>query len=152
MKRIVSTLLAGVGALSVCGVLAFAASDADARTFHHRGGGGVRLGVAIGAGIIAAPWVYRPYYYAPYGYGPYGYAPYGYGPAYYPPVVVEQPTTYIEQQEPIAGAPSAPPPSSAPQAQQPQQDWYFCQDTQTYYPHVQNCATPWQRVAPHAPR
>jgi hypothetical protein len=154
MKKIVSTLLAGISAVSLCGVLAFTASDADARTFHHRGGG-ARIGVAIGAGIIAAPFLYRPYYYGPYGYGPYGYsgyAPYGYGPAYYSPVVVEQPTVYVEQQGQAAGAPSAPPPASAPQAQRPQQDWYFCNDTQTYYPHVQTCASPWQRVAPHAPR
>jgi len=146
MKRFISTLLAVIGA---CGALAFAASYADARTFH-RGGGGVRLGVFVGAGIIASPWLYpRPYYYGPYGYGPY-YGPYGYGPGYYPPVVVEQPTVYTEQAQ--AAAPMAPPPDAVPQAQQPQQDWYFCQDTQTYYPHVQNCATPWQRVVPHAPR
>ncbi len=146
MKKITSTLLAAIGAV---GVLAFAASSADARTFHHHGGGGARVGVIIGAGIIASPWLYpRPYYYGPYGYGPYPYGPY-YGPAYYP-AVVEPPVVYTEQAQ--SAAPMAPPPAAAPQAQQQEQYWYFCQDTQTYYPHVQTCASPWQRVVPHAPR
>jgi hypothetical protein len=124
---------------------------------YHRGhyyGGGYRAGVYFGAAIAAAPWVYGAYGYGYpyYGYG-YGYPYYGYGAAYYPPVV-EQPSVYIEQQAPVAGAPIAPPPSAAPQAQAQaqQQYWYFCQDTQTYFPHVQNCASAWQRVVPHAPR
>ena len=146
MKNFLAATVVGLAAL---GTLAAVSTDADARPFHR--GGGARVGVYLGAGILAAPWVYRPYYYGPYGYGGYGYGPYGYGPGYYPPVV-EQPTVYMEQQAPVAIGPSAPSPSSAPQAQQPQQFWYFCQDTQTYYPHVQNCASPWQRVAPHAPQ
>jgi hypothetical protein len=127
MKRALSTLLAGIG---VFAALAFAASDSEAqhRRHHHHG---ARIGVYIGAPLLFAPWpYYRPYYYDPY---------------YYRPIVIqEQPVVYTEQTAPVA------PPSPAPQAQQ--QYWYFCQDTQTYYPHVQNCATPWQRVIPHAPR
>lgn len=26
--------------------------------------------------------------------------------------------------------------------------WYFCRDSGVYYPYVQNCATPWERVTP----
>lgn len=161
MKKFAAATLVGLAAM---GSLATVSMDADARPYHRHGG--ARVGVYFGAGILgasilAAPYAYsRPYYYGhhgysgypyPYGYSGYPYPYYGYAPAYYPPIV-EQPSVYVEQQAPYAGAPSAPPPSSAPQAQARQQLWYFCQDTQTYYPHVQNCATPWQRVMPHAPQ
>ena len=140
MKRIVATTLVAFAA-ATAGALLIAPPQADARTFHHHRG---RVGVYIGAPILSPYWYNRPYY-GSYGYG-YGYG--GYGPAYYPPVVVqEQPTVYIEQQPSVAVAP-------APQAQpqQQQQYWYYCQDTQTYYPHAQTCASPWQRVMPHAPQ
>ncbi len=132
MKKVVSSLLAAIGAL---GLTAFAVPDAEAqhRHHHHR----ARVGVYIGAPWIVAPW---PHYY---------HRPYYYDPYYYRPVVIrEQPVVYVEQQPSAVQAP--PPPAPVPQAQQ--QYWYFCQDTQTYYPHVQNCATPWQRVMPHATR
>jgi hypothetical protein len=144
MRRILSTTLAALAASSALAALALVPTDADARTYHH---GRARVGVYIGAPVIA-PW--RPYYGYGYGYGyPYGY-PY-YAPA--PVVVQEQPTVFIEQGAPVAGAPAPAPaaPSAAPQAQQ-QQYWYYCQDTQTYYPHVQTCTSPWQRVIPHAPQ
>lgn len=157
MKKFVAATIVGLAAIG--SVLAVSA-DADARPYHR--GGGPRLGVYLGAGIVgasilAAPYAYARPYYNPYYYSGYPYAPYyGYGPAYpayYPPVVVqEQPRVYIEQQDATMGSPSAPPASSAPQSQAQQQFWFFCQDTQTYYPHVQTCATPWQRVTPHAPQ
>lgn len=137
MKKLISTTLA---ALFAAGGMMVVSTDADANGRHwHRG---ARVGVYIGAPVVAAPWWYynRPYY----GYG------YGYGPGYYPPVVVqEQPSVYIEQTP--AEAPPAPL-AQAPQLQQQQQYWYYCQDSKTYYPHVQTCASPWQRVIPHAPQ
>lgn len=125
--------MAFIAAAGTFGALALASSDADARPYHHHGR--ARVGVYIGAPLVVAPWpYYRPYYYDPY---------------YYPrPVVIqEQPVIYTEQaQAPVQVEP-------APQAQAPQQQyWYYCQDTQTYYPYVQNCATPWQRVIPQPPR
>lgn len=91
---------------------------------------GARVGVVIGAPIVASPWWYypRPYYY-------------GYDPYYYPPPVYlqEQPSAYIEQ------------PAPAPQAA-PAQYWYYCEDSKTYFPYVQTCATPWQRVIPYPPQ
>ena len=133
MKKIVPALLASLGLFGVT----VTAAQAQHRHHHH----GARVGVYIGAPLAIAPWpYYRPYYY--------------YDSYYYPrPIVIqEQPLIYTEQTPAVqaAPAPTAPPP--VPQAQQPQNYWYFCQDTQTYYPHVQTCATPWQRVIPHAPR
>lgn len=143
MKKFVTTTLIGLVAI---GSLVLASAAADARPYHRSG---ARVGIYFGTGILAAPWVYgRPYYYGPYAY-PYPYPYYGYAPTYYPRVVQEQPTVYVESQAPVAASP-APQAPSAPQAQQ--QYWYFCQSSQTYYPHVQNCATPWQRVIPHAPQ
>ena len=141
MKKFVSRTLAALAAVSALSTLALVSTDADARTFHGR----ARVGVYIGGPVIA-PW--RPYYGYGYGYG-YGY-PYGY-PYYAPVAVQEQPTVYVEQQpDPAIAGQAAPAPSTAPQAQQ--QYWYYCQDSKTYYPHVQNCASPWQRVIPHAPQ
>ena len=161
MNKFSTTTLIGLAAI---GSLLLASATADAHPYQRSG---ARVGIYVGAGILAAPWVYgRPYYgpYAyPYNYGPYAYPYsysysysysypyYGYAPVYYPRVVVqEQPTDYVESQAPVAIAPPAPPASSVPQAQQ--QYWYFCRSSQTYYPHVQNCPTPWQRVIPHAPQ
>ena len=95
------------------------AGSADARHFrHHHHGGGVRFGVFIGAPVV-------PYYYPRY-----------YAPAYYPyypqTVVVPSEPVYVEQS---VAAPA-------------QNSWYYCRDSQTYYPYVQQCATPWQQVAP----
>lgn len=131
MKSLLSKALLVV--LATSGLM-LAAADADARG-HWRG----RVGVYIGAPIVVSPW-YRPYYGPAY-------------PYYYPPYVVrEEPTVYIEQSPSEAPA-YAPAPAPAPQAQAPaqQQYWYFCEDSKTYYPHVQTCASPWQRVIPHAP-
>jgi hypothetical protein len=51
-------------------------------------------------------------------------------PAYYePPVYIEQP-----QVQPDAQA-----------------YWYYCPQSRAYYPYVQTCPGPWQRVAPQPP-
>jgi hypothetical protein len=58
-------------------------------------------------------------------------------PRYYPvPVYVAPPApaVYIEQPQ----APS-------------QAWWYYCPQYGAYYPHVQSCPVPWQRVVPQPP-
>lgn len=42
----------------------------------------------------------------------------------------------------------APPPAPAAASYY----YYFCPDTQTYYPYVTSCASPWQQVAPTPPQ
>lgn len=118
-------------------LLGFVVSEtALARPFGHRGG--VRLSLAVGVPI---GWGYGYYgYYAPPYYSPY------YGP-YYPPVVTYSPPTYVEQGVVQQSAPAA-----APQASPASQNyWYYCAESQSYYPYVNQCSGGWQRVAPTPP-
>jgi hypothetical protein len=111
----------------VAGVVAAPDADARGRGHHHSG---ARFGVFIGAPIFP--------YYAPY------YSPYYYPHYYYPPAVVASPPVYVEQGGYAAPAAAAPPAQSASAY------WYYCADSQTYYPYVQSCASPWQQVVPQS--
>jgi hypothetical protein len=105
-----------------------AASDADAR-----GGRGGHHHSRVGVGVfVGAP--FYPYY------SPYYYPRYYYPPAVYAP---SAPPVYIEQS--AAGAAALPGPAQGQTAY-----WYFCQDSQTYYPYAQQCASQWQQVLPQA--
>lgn len=92
----------------------------DAMADHHRRGG-VRYGVGV---IVAPRW--DPWFWGP----PYPYQP-------YPPVIIERsPPVYIEQSQAI--------PEPAPQPAY----WYYCPESNNYYPYVQRCPSGWQRVEP----
>lgn len=96
---------------------------ASTAAFAHGGGHHrARVGVFIGAPLVFAPWYY-PYRY------------------YYPPTVVvpAAPPVYIEQGQ------------AAPPMQPSQAYWYYCPESNTYYPYVNQCAVPWQRVVPQPP-
>ncbi len=85
-------------------------------------------GVAIGA-LIAAPLAYH-------GYSAY----YGPGPYYYPPsYYYDNPPAYVEQR-------------IVPIDQAPASWWYYCRESNTYYPYVKECPGGWLRVAPVPPR
>ena len=115
--KIIPKLLSGL-------ILACAALAAAPAMAHHHGR--VGFGFYFGGPV----WYPAPYYYYP-------------PPVYYypPPVVYQQAPQYIEQ-------PAQPPAPPAPQssAPQPSNDWYYCRDSQAYYPYVKQCASPWQRV------
>ena len=85
---------------------------------------GVRFGIGIGV-----PFYPPAYYYPP--------PPYYY---YQPPVIIQTqpPPVYIER-APAQAAPA------------PEQYWYYCTDSKTYYPYVKQCPSPWQKVVPQAP-
>lgn len=101
-----------------------------------------RRGYYGGFGIyLGAPYPYRgyrPYYYPP----PVVY-PYAYRAPYYavPPVVAvpAQPRVYIEKGN-TATAPEA-----------PAGHWYFCAESNAYYPYVKQCPGGWQQQTPIAP-
>ena len=55
------------------------------------------------------------------------------------PVVVNPAPVYVQRQE------AAPPPAPANSAND---WWYYCAESKSYYPYVQQCPAGWQRVSP----
>ena len=110
-------------ALVVTGLVATDSALAQRGRGHAHARVGVFVGIPIGFGWPY--WYYPPYY-------------------YYPPypsqvvVVPSQPQTYIQME----GAQPAP---------ESQGYWYYCADSQAYYPYVKECPRGWQRVAPRPP-
>ena len=92
--------------------------------------GSVRFGFAFGVPLYPPAWYYPPPAY------------------YYPPPVYVQPApapVYVEPPQNTAPAP-------VPQVQSaPEQYWYYCPDSKTYYPYVTTCSSAWQRVRPQPP-
>ena len=88
----------------------------------HGGRGRVHFGVIVGSPF----WWYHPW------------PPY---PAYREQVIVERrgPTVYVEKDADGVERAS-------------DHYWYFCPDSDTYYPYVKECASPWHRVAPQPPQ
>lgn len=67
-------------------------------------------------------------------------------PAFYPP---------LPYYPPDALAPSGPPvyiEQGTSTQDRPAGYWYYCADAKAYYPYVNECAVPWQPVAPLAPQ
>lgn len=93
--------------------------------------------VIIGGGVVvAAPYWYPPPPYYPY--YPYPYvAPVAGGPAYV------EPPTYSDAQ-PYSDAPN----SETPGYAERNDYWYYCPDSQAYYPYVKTCPSPWVPVLP----
>jgi len=61
------------------------------------------------------------------------------------------PRPVIVQPPPPAPAVISPPPMvAAPPVPQPAY-WHYCRELNAYYPHVQQCPSPWVRVAPQLP-
>lgn len=119
------------------GLLVSSPADAHGR---HGYRSNVTFGFAFG---FPAPFYYPGYYPGP------AYYPY---PRYYEsyPVYVSPPQ-YIEQNPAAQPAPPAPPaPTGAPSQGGSGHYWYFCPDSQTYYPYVQTCGSQWQQVVPKA--
>ena len=117
---------------------------------HGRGRVSIGVGIGFGAPFAAYPF-YRPYY-SPF-YSPF-YSPYYYPPVYYPPVVVAPPAppVYIEQSvQPAYPQYSQPVPPPVPQAAPVSTQWYYCPDSQSYYPYVKQCPAGWQQVTPQTP-
>jgi hypothetical protein len=113
----------------------------------YAGGSHVSVGVGIGVGYPGWGypgwgWGYRGYWGPGWRYRPY------WGTGVYiapPPVVVGPPATYASPPVVIQQAPPAVSP-----APQPEQYWYYCQDSQAYYPYVKECPRGWMKVVPQA--
>lgn len=93
---------------------------------------------------LGAPLYYpAPYYYAPYYYPPY--------PHYVPAPAAAEAPAYIERSD--SGAPAyVEREEGAPLARRRGEgSWYFCPESNGYYPYVKQCPGGWQRVAPRPP-
>jgi hypothetical protein len=139
--------------LSVSALAVLGSTLAEARPYHRHGGGRALLFaapfIAAGAFLASRPY-YRPYY-AP---APtYYYPP---APVYYSPppapVYIEQPQYSVPPQSQAQPQYQAQPqPQYQPQAEsrpQPDNSWYYCAESQAYYPNVPSCPGGWQRQAP----
>lgn len=138
--------------LTLATVMMAASLPADAGGGHgyrHGGHSHARVGVFIGAPLLFAPWYYpSPYYYSP-------------PVVVRERVVVREPLVFYDEhgnpvpaQPRVAQAPAqaqAQTQAPAPSSSGTPPTWYFCADTQTYYPYAQTCASSWQRVIPHPP-
>ena len=89
--------------------------------YHDHGGGHIGVGVYLGPGWWGPAWR-DPYLYYPY---------YPYYPV---PIVVQQPSTEIFVQR-------------APQREESYY-WYYCRESQGYYPDVDKCPGGWLKVVP----
>jgi hypothetical protein len=145
--------LIAVATIALSGLGAAISFAADARGYRGHGGvhggvhsgvhrhGGARVGVYLGFPLYA-PFYYPGAYYPPYPYYPY--PPAGYVPPAAPPVYVERRDALPLEEELPQAAPGAA--QSAPAAY-----WYFCPDSNTYYPYVKECPSEWLRVVPQPP-
>jgi hypothetical protein len=97
-------------------------SVSNAWADHRHSHGGVRYGVGV---VVAPRW--DPWFWGP---------PYPYPYPSYPPVIIERsPPVYIEQPQAI------PEPAQAAY-------WYYCAESNNYYPYVQRCPAGWRRIEP----
>ena len=71
--------------------------------------------------------------------GPLWWGPPYYYPYYYPPAVVVA--------DPMYAQPAAP----AVQVPAPPTYWYYCRQSNAYYPYVQDCPSGWEQVSPQPP-
>jgi hypothetical protein len=111
------------GIVIVALALCAAAVSAPAFADRWHGHSRVHFGLYFGAPLY---WPAYPYYPAPY---------------YYPPTVVvpQSPPVYVEQGQQSGQAPAE------------HGWWYFCRESNAYYPYVKHCPGGWERVDPQPP-
>lgn len=120
MKPTIRRIGLAICALTLATLATTAGADRGHRHHHH--GSRVHFGITLGAPL----WYPGPYYYP--------YPVYSY-PA--PVIVQPAPRVYVERDDAAFLQDSAP--AASPY-------WYYCRDTNTYYPYVRECASPWERV------
>lgn len=97
----------------------------------HGGHGGSRVFISVGPRFWWGPFPYSYYYY-----------PYPYPYYYTPPVVVQDPPVYVQQQV------TPTPPASAEPAAPAAGYWYYCPSVREYYPTTPTCSEAWIKVPP----
>lgn len=133
-KLLFSSLMAG---MALASTFAYA---------HPPGHGGWHGGWRGNVGFyFGSPYPFYPYPYAAYPY-PYVYSP--------PPVVVTQPPqpqVYIEQGSGSTAPAQISPPANSASNGNGQGYWYYCEQSDGYYPYVKECPAGWKQVTPSPP-
>jgi len=123
--------------------LAAGAVSSGVALAHHGGHAYWRFGINLGfPGYWGYPGYYAPRYYYPpayYAYPP----PYPYPEYYYPPAagVAPEAPEYMERDAPLPA-----------RRQAESSFWYYCPESNGYYPYVRQCPGGWKRVAPLPPQ
>ena len=130
IKPIVAILL-----LAVVGV---GSALADRGLRHHHA---PRVSLGISVGPLWNPWFYSPW--------PYYRHSYYYSPVISPVIVQTPRQIYVEQQGNAPAVVSSPPAGEAVPAAPAY--WYYCNESQVYYPYVKECQGPWQKVPAQPP-
>ena len=115
---------------TVIALLMTSVTPGQAEHYHGGGGWGPLLGLGLGLGLMELS---RPYYY------PYPYV------GYYS----SQPIV-IQQQNPDVYAQPLPQYAPTQQTQEPPY-WYYCKESQAYFPYVKQCPQGWMKVVPTPP-
>lgn len=121
--RSLRMLVVAAAAAAIALISTAAWSDGGRRGFHHHHythGSRLHLGFVFGGPLwYPAPVYPYPYYYYP-----------------YPPAIVVPPAprVYIERDDRVA------------QESREPGYWYYCRESNAYYPYVKECAGPWERV------
>lgn len=123
MKTSIATK-AGLGLAAAAVISMSIPLDAEARGRHrhHHHHRGAAIGLVLGAAAVGAALAAPRYYYPPASY----YSP----PSYY----YDQAPAYVEPMQP-----------------QSSNSWWYCRESNAYYPHVQSCPSAWQQVSPTPP-
>ena len=103
----------------------------------HGGGWGwgyFGLGLATGA-LLSYPYYYQPYY--PY----YAYYPYAYAPAYSP-----SPSVMYREREPVYSDEGAYAEPDRVRYSSRNTWYYYCKESNAYYPYVRRCDGGWEKV------
>ena len=124
------------------GLLASLALASQVAHAHPPGHGGWRGNIGF---YFGSPYPFYPYPYAAYPY-PYVYSP--------PPVIVTQPPqpqVYIEQGSGNSAPAQTSPPANSASNGNGQGYWYYCEQSDGYYPYVKECPAGWKQVTPTPP-
>ena len=113
----------------------------------------IAASAALGMAVLAPAPVFADHWHGHFGcyFGVPLYAPYYYPRPYYPypvPYYVYPPAPYVSPGPPVYIERGAAP---SPARQDEAGYWYYCPDSNAYYPYVAHCPSPWQRVPPHPP-
>lgn len=96
----------------------------------------IALTAVVAIGCLAASGAASAHWHGGVWIGP---GPYWWGPPYYPYYPYYPPAVVVTQPSPVVQVPAPP------------MYWYYCRQSNGYYPYVADCASGWEQVSPQPP-